>query len=329
MSQMTAYPTSPSLPPLIPGTTASRLLPIPRPLHHSNNILSVRKFHMGGPAWLHKGKEALRVQHKKAKRLAPDVEEVQVDIPSVITVVGNSYRSRAEGGDSVPRSWPGGLAGVGGFQASKHGKNVTRGPLYVALVLAALTGAGVFFGLEQAPYTKRWRLNLLWPEIEKEIGEESFKLVMAPYEEACAVLDKSAPEYQKCATILVAILQAAGENPGDWTLRVVCDANPNAMAIVGNKVIVNTGIIPLTESDDGLATVLGHEVSHVLAHHTAEKLTMAWFVFVPILLLGGLLFPSPAILDFLTRHIIDLPNSRRSEERRVGKECRSRWSPYH
>src|SRR2546430_13249202 len=26
---------------------------------------------------------------------------------------------------------------------------------------------------------------------------------------------------------------------------------------------------------------------------------------------------------------IDTPNQRRSEERRVGKECRSRWSPYH
>ena len=28
-------------------------------------------------------------------------------------------------------------------------------------------------------------------------------------------------------------------------------------------------------------------------------------------------------------HMVDLDGARRSEERRVGKECRSRWSPYH
>ena len=31
----------------------------------------------------------------------------------------------------------------------------------------------------------------------------------------------------------------------------------------------------------------------------------------------------------LDRHIIEPPADERSEERRVGKECRSRWSPYH
>ena len=44
------------------------------------------------------------------------------------------------------------------------------------------------------------------------------------------------------------------------------------------------------------------------------------------------------IADMLTRirnantakhDTVDVPSSKRSEERRVGKECRSRWSPYH
>src|SRR2546427_13016806 len=35
------------------------------------------------------------------------------------------------------------------------------------------------------------------------------------------------------------------------------------------------------------------------------------------------------VLDGVAEHMRDYPPEERSEERRVGKECRSRWSPYH
>ena len=38
---------------------------------------------------------------------------------------------------------------------------------------------------------------------------------------------------------------------------------------------------------------------------------------------------SENILDYIPEGVTLLPNTSRSEERRVGKECRSRWSPYH
>jgi len=40
----------------------------------------------------------------------------------------------------------------------------------------------------------------------------------------------------------------------------------------------------------------------------------------------GIAFP---FVDSFTGRYLDVTNSTRSEERRVGKECRSRWSPYH
>jgi Zn-dependent protease with chaperone function len=40
----------------------------------------------------------------------------------------------------------------------------------------------------------------------------------------------------------------------------------------GGKVFVYTGILPITKNDEGLAAVLGHEIAHNLAHHSAERM---------------------------------------------------------
>jgi predicted Zn-dependent protease len=47
----------------------------------------------------------------------------------------------------------------------------------------------------------------------------------------------------------------------------------NAAAIAGGRIIVYTGILPVAQSDAGLATIIGHEVGHVMAHHTAERIS--------------------------------------------------------
>ena len=72
------------------------------------------------------------------------------------------------------------------------------------------------------------------------------------------------------------IIRAAGlQNAYQWEYLVIRSAEVNAGAIAGGKVIVYTGILPIAGSDAGLATVLGHEVGHVLAHHTGERLSQA------------------------------------------------------
>jgi predicted Zn-dependent protease len=47
----------------------------------------------------------------------------------------------------------------------------------------------------------------------------------------------------------------------------------NAAAIAGGRIIVYTGILPVAQTDAGLATIIGHEVGHVMAHHTAERIS--------------------------------------------------------
>jgi predicted Zn-dependent protease len=58
----------------------------------------------------------------------------------------------------------------------------------------------------------------------------------------------------------------------DWDFRVVRDQQVNAFCLPGGKVVVYTGIVPVAETDAGLATVMGHEIGHALAHHGNERM---------------------------------------------------------
>jgi predicted Zn-dependent protease len=60
-----------------------------------------------------------------------------------------------------------------------------------------------------------------------------------------------------------------------WQFALLEDKQINAWCMPGGKVAVYTGIIPITKDDNGLAVVMGHEISHALAGHGNERISQA------------------------------------------------------
>lgn len=58
-----------------------------------------------------------------------------------------------------------------------------------------------------------------------------------------------------------------------WEFNLVEDETVNAWCMPGGKVVIYTGILPITKNEDGLAVVMGHEVAHALAHHGNERMS--------------------------------------------------------
>jgi len=58
-----------------------------------------------------------------------------------------------------------------------------------------------------------------------------------------------------------------------WETAVFVDNEPNAFALPGGKVGVNTGIFTVARNQDQLAAVIGHEIGHVISRHHDERMT--------------------------------------------------------
>ena len=60
-----------------------------------------------------------------------------------------------------------------------------------------------------------------------------------------------------------------------WEYHLVVDSQVNAWCMPGGKIVVYTGILPVTKDENGLAVVLGHEIAHAVAHHGNERMSQA------------------------------------------------------
>jgi predicted Zn-dependent protease len=72
------------------------------------------------------------------------------------------------------------------------------------------------------------------------------------------------------------VARLEGGDPRGWEIVVFRDDTPNAFALPGGKIGVNSGLFSVASNQDQLATVLGHEVAHVVAQHANERVSTAF-----------------------------------------------------
>jgi predicted Zn-dependent protease len=58
-----------------------------------------------------------------------------------------------------------------------------------------------------------------------------------------------------------------------WEFSLVEGKEVNAWCMPGGKVVVYTGILPITKDENGLAVVMGHEIAHAVANHGGERMS--------------------------------------------------------
>lgn len=63
-----------------------------------------------------------------------------------------------------------------------------------------------------------------------------------------------------------------------WEFNLVESDDVNAWCMPGGKVVVYTGILPVTQDETGLAVVMGHEIAHAIAKHGAERMSQELLV---------------------------------------------------
>ena len=170
--------------------------------------------------------------------------------------------------------------------------------------------------------TGRSQLLLISEEQAIEASTVAYAQQLEPYEKE-GKLDND-PELKARVHLITGrlITQAIKLRPEtqdwDWSIKIIDDPKTaNAWAMAGGKMAIYTGFIEQVKpTDDELANVLGHEIAHALAKHTAERMSVAMASQLGIMIVGmasdrpGATMAGAALAAQLA---IQLPNSRTSE----------------
>ena len=170
--------------------------------------------------------------------------------------------------------------------------------------------------------TGRSQLMIVSEETAIAASKEAYVEMLKPYAEK-GKLDNDPVLKERVYRITGRLIAQAIKMRPDtanwaWTIKIIDDPDTvNAWAMAGGKMALYTGLVQkLKPSDDELAQVLGHEIAHALAKHSAEKMSVAMASQVGVLAVGvatggkGYALTGTALAAALA---VQMPNSRSAE----------------
>lgn len=136
----------------------------------------------------------------------------------------------------------------------------------ISLLWAALFG----FSCQTVEFTGRSQMNLVSEGDEKKLGVEAYDDILKK-----TPLSKNQQYQAQLKRVGQRISVAAAKPDFEWAFNVLQGKEINAFCLPGGKVAFWEGIMPVTQDDNGIAVVMGHEVAHALARHGAERMTQS------------------------------------------------------
>ncbi len=118
------------------------------------------------------------------------------------------------------------------------------------------------------PYTKRHQLNLVSRGEEIQLGEQAYAEVLKQEKPST-----NAANIAMVGAVGSRISEAADQKDFKWEFKVLASDQVNAFCLPGGKVAFYDAIMPICENETGVAVVMGHEVAHALASHSAERMS--------------------------------------------------------
>lgn len=133
-----------------------------------------------------------------------------------------------------------------------------------AILAAGILGAALWGGgCATNPATGKSQVVLVSEEQEVAMGKQYYPITTQLSEG-----ETPHPDVQRLVQGVGLKMAQLSERPGlPWEFNVVDDNTPNAYALPGGKISITRGLIAKLQSEDQLASVLGHEIGHVTARH--------------------------------------------------------------
>lgn len=133
---------------------------------------------------------------------------------------------------------------------------------------AALLFSLVLAACATAPITGRRQLVLVSDGQAAQMGINAYQQIKTETQ-----ISRDRRMTQVVQRVGKRIAAVSGQPNLPWEFTLFRDPNPNAFALPGGKVGVNEGLFKVVKNEHQLAAVMAHEVAHVLARHSAERVS--------------------------------------------------------
>ena len=140
-------------------------------------------------------------------------------------------------------------------------KNVVLGLSIAALATACATTT--------SPTGRTQRVGAVSQEQLNQLGAQAFAQAKAKSPQSS---NAGQTAYVRCVVDAIARQLPSGWQT-QWETALFVDNSPNAFALPGGKVGINTGIFTVAKNQDQLAAVVAHEIGHVVSRHHDERVT--------------------------------------------------------
>ena len=131
------------------------------------------------------------------------------------------------------------------------------------------------------PLTKKSQLTLL-PESELQaMGTQQYQQFLSTNKVVSSATNRDAEMVKRVGQRIVKAVEAYYAQNGiseklngyKWEYNLVEDKAINAWCMPGGKIVVYTGLLPISQNEAALAVVIGHEVSHALLQHGNQRMS--------------------------------------------------------
>jgi len=160
-----------------------------------------------------------------------------------------------------------------------------------SVLMAMFFGLWLLAACQTVPDTEREQLLLTSPELEQALGDQAFRQVMRT--QTTITEGEDYDTLQRVGRRIVAEAQPELAERGfgdlDWSFHLVDDDTINAFVVPNGQVVFFTGIMPVLETEAGVAAIMGHEVAHVLARHGGERISQRLLISSGTLLAAAVL----------------------------------------
>ncbi|HXS58217.1 MAG TPA: M48 family metallopeptidase [Hanamia sp.] len=129
--------------------------------------------------------------------------------------------------------------------------------------------------------TGRSQLSLVSESTLQQEAVTQYKSFLSQNKVVSSTANKDAEMVKRVGTRIAAAITKYYKDKGlsseldgyNWEFNLVDSKEVNAWCMPGGKVVVYTGLLPITQNEAALAIVLGHEITHAVAHHGQERMS--------------------------------------------------------